>query len=53
MAAAGIWSANRAILHAARALAEQAEISYQRMVGDQHAGRPARKVAAGATPERP
>jgi transposase len=51
-AAAGIWSTNRAILHAERALAEQAEISYQRMVTDQQAGRPARKVGASATPER-
>ena len=51
-AAAGIWSTNRAILHAERALAEQAEISYQRMVTDQQAGRPPRKVGASATPER-
>jgi transposase len=51
-AAAGIWSTNRAILHAERALAEQAEISYQRMVTDQQAGRPSRKVGASATPER-
>jgi hypothetical protein len=29
-AAAGIWSTNRAILHTERALAEQAEVSYQR-----------------------
>ncbi|MGZ6569345.1 MAG: IS110 family RNA-guided transposase [Solirubrobacteraceae bacterium] len=51
-AAAGIWSTNRAILYAERALAEQAEISYQRMVTDQQAGRPTRKVGASATPER-
>ena len=51
--AAGIWSTNRAILHAERALAEQAEVSYKRMVTDQKAGRPSRKVVgAGATPER-
>jgi hypothetical protein len=50
--AAGIWSTNRAILHAERALAKQAEISYQRMVTDQQAGAPARKVGASATPER-
>ena len=50
--AAGIWSTNRAILHAERALAEQAEVSYQRMVTDQKAGRPSRKVGASATPER-
>ena len=51
-AAAGIWSTNRAILHAERALAMQAEVSYQRMVTDQQAGRPSRKVGASATPER-
>ena len=51
-AAAGIWSTNRAILHAERSLAEQAEVSYQRMVTDQQAGRPSRKVGASATPER-
>jgi transposase len=51
-AATGIWSTNRAILHAERALAEQAEVSYQRMVTDQQAGRPSRKVGASATPER-
>ena len=50
--AAGIWSTNRAILHAERALAEQAEVSYKRMVTDQKAGRPSRKVGASATPER-
>jgi hypothetical protein len=51
-AAAGIWSTNRAIRDAERALTEQAEVSYQRMVADQQAGRPARKVGASATPER-
>jgi len=51
-AAAGIWSTNRAILHAERALAEQAEVSYKRMVTDQQAGRPSRKAGASATPER-
>jgi transposase len=51
-AAAGIWSTNRAIRDAERALTEQAEISYQRMVIDQQAGRPAKKVGASATPER-
>jgi transposase len=50
--AAGIWSTNRAILHAERALAMQAEVSYQQMVKDQQAGAPARKVGASATPER-
>ena len=51
-AAAGIWSTNRAISDAERALAEQAEVSYQRMITDQQAGRPSRKVGASATPER-
>jgi transposase len=51
-AAAGIWSANRAIRDAERALTEQAEISYKRLVTDQKAGAPARKVGASATPER-
>ena len=50
--ATGIWSTNRAILHAERALAEQAEVSYKRMVTDQKAGRPSRKAGASATPER-
>jgi transposase len=50
--AVGIWSTNRAILHAERALALQAEVSYQQMVKDQQAGAPARKVGASATPER-
>ena len=51
-AAAGIWSTNRAIRDAERALAEQAEISYQRTVTDQQDGAPTRKVGASATPER-
>jgi transposase len=51
-AAAGIWSTNRAIRDAERALTLQAEVSYKRMVTDQQAGRPARKVGASATPER-
>jgi len=50
-AAAGIWSTNRAIRDAERALTEQAEVSYKRMVTDQQAGRPSRKVGASATPE--
>ena len=50
-AAAGIWSANRAIRQAERQLAEQAEVSYKRMVQDR-AGAPTRKVGASATPER-
>ena len=51
-AAAGIWHANDMVRDAERALAEQAEISYKRMVTDQKAGAPARKVGAGVTPER-
>jgi hypothetical protein len=41
-----------AIRQAGRRLAEQAEVSYKRMVIDQHAGAVARKVRASATPER-
>ncbi len=44
-AAAGIWSSNRAIRHAERQLAEQAEVSYKRLAQDQQAGTPARKGA--------
>jgi transposase len=51
-AARGIWSSNLAIRQAERQLAEQAEVSYKRMVTDQQAGAPARKVGASATPER-
>jgi transposase len=51
-AARGIWSTNLAIRQAERELAEQAEASYKRMVKDQQAGAPARKVGASATPER-
>jgi hypothetical protein len=50
--ASGIWSANDAIRDAERELARQAETSYKRMVQDQRAGAPARKVGASATPER-
>jgi transposase len=50
--AAGIWSTNETIRQAERQLAQQAEASYQRMVKDQLAGAPARKVGAGVTPER-
>ena len=39
----GSGRTNRAIRDAERALAEQAEVSYQRMVTDQQAGRPAKK----------
>jgi hypothetical protein len=51
-AAAGIWHASDMVRDAERELAQQAEISYRRMVADQKAGGPARKVAAGVTPER-
>ena len=37
---------------AERQLAEQAETSYKRLVQDQQAGAPAKKVGASATPER-
>jgi len=47
----GTWSANDAVREAERALAEQAELSYKRMVQDQQAGGPARKVGAGVTPQ--
>jgi len=49
--ARGIWSSNDAVRQAERQLAQQAEVSYQRMVKDQQAGGPARKVGASATPE--
>jgi hypothetical protein len=45
-------SANKTIRQAERQLAEQAEISYKRLVQDQQAGAPARKVGASATLER-
>jgi transposase len=50
--AAGIWSTNDLIRDAELELARQAETSYKRMVQDQQAGAPARKVGASATPER-
>ena len=50
--AQGVWSSNQAIRQAERQLAEQAEASYKRMVKDQQAAAPARKVGASATPER-
>ena len=49
---AGIWSTNLLMRQAERELAEQAEVSYKRLVQDQLAGGPARKVGASATPER-
>ncbi len=50
--AAGIWSTNDLMRTAELELARQAETSYKRMVQDQLAGAPARKVGASATPER-
>jgi transposase len=50
--AAGIWSTNDLMRTAERQLARQAETSYKRMVQDQQAGAPAKKVGASATPER-
>jgi transposase len=50
--AAGIWSTNELMRDAEIELARQAEASYQRMVQDQLAGRPAKRVGASATPER-
>ena len=49
--ARGIWSANDAVRDAERALAEQAEASYKRMVQDQQAGGPARRMGASVTVE--
>jgi transposase len=50
--ARGVWSSNQAVRQAERRLAEQAEISYKRMVTDQQAGAPARRVGASVTAER-
>jgi len=50
--ARGVWSSNQAIRQAERELAAQAEASYKRLVTDQQAAAPGRKVGAGATPER-
>ena len=49
---AGIWSTNDLMRDAELELARQAETSYKRMVQDQQAGAPAKKVGASATPER-
>jgi hypothetical protein len=51
-AVAGIWHANDMVRDAERELAQQAELSYKRMVADQRAGGRARKVGAGVTLER-
>ena len=50
--ARGIWSTNAAIRHAERQLAAQAEASYKRLVTDQRAAAPTRKMGASATPQR-
>ncbi len=50
--AAGVWSTNVIMRDAERALAQQAETSYKRMVQDQLAGGPAKKVGASVTVER-
>jgi transposase len=50
--AQAVWSSNLAIRQAERQLAQQAEVSYKRMVQDQQARAPAKKVGASATPER-
>ena len=49
---AGIWSTNDLMRDAELELARQAEASYKRMVQDQQAGAPAKKVGASATLER-
>jgi len=49
---AGVWSTNVIMRDAERALAQQAEVSYKRMVQDQLAGAPARKAGASVTVER-
>jgi transposase len=50
--APGQWATNELTREAERDLAQQAEISYSRMVQDQQANAPARKVGAGVTLER-
>jgi transposase len=49
--ARGTWTTNDAMRQAERELARQSEASYKRLVQDQRAGAPARKVGASATPE--
>ena len=51
-AAAGIWTTNEMMRDAERELADRPRLSYKRMVTDQQAGGPARKVGASVTPER-
>jgi hypothetical protein len=48
---AGTHATRELMRTAERELAQQAEVSYRRMVTDQLAGRPAQKVGASATPE--
>jgi transposase len=50
--AVGVWSTNHVMRVAERELAQQAELSYKRMVQDQLAGGPARKAGASVTLER-
>jgi transposase len=50
--ASGVWATNDLMRTAELELAQQAETSYKRMVQDQQAGAPAKKVGASATPER-
>jgi transposase len=50
--ATGIYSANETMREAERALARQAEASYERMVRDWQANAPKKRVGASATPER-
>ena len=50
--ATGIYSANETMREAERALARQAEASYERMVRDWQASAPKKKVGTSATPER-
>ena len=50
--ARGTWTTNDTMRQAERELARQAEASYKRLVQDQRAGAPARKVGTSATPER-
>jgi transposase len=50
--ATGIYSANETMREAERALARQAEASYERTVRDWQANAPKKRVGASATPER-
>jgi hypothetical protein len=48
----GVLGRNEALRQAERQIAEQAEASYLRMIKDQQAAAPARKVGASVTLER-